>query len=123
MVEVERVDVAALMQKLSAFATVDPLMSLPQVLTLVRVLELLADSDDRWVHQRDVASGVPVTPPSVSRGLTYWSKFGDREHHFLELSQDPQDRRQGIVSLTPRGMAFAKTLFPDKQGGKRHANT
>lgn len=122
MFKVERVDVATLMQKLSVFATVDPLMSLPQVLTLVRVLELLAVSDDRWVHQRDVASGMPVTPPSVSRGLTYWSKFGDREHHFLELSQDPQDRRQGIVSLTPRGVAFAKTLFSNKRGSKR-ANT
>lgn len=119
---IKRTDVHTLIAQLNAFAVADAYMSLPQVVTFVRVLELLADSEDRWVHQRDISAGVPVTPPSVSRGLTYWSKFGDREHQFLELSQDPQDRRQGIVSLTPRGMAFAKTLFPDKQGGKR-ANT
>ena len=113
--EIDRLEVAALGQHLSAFAAVDPLMSLPQVLTFVRVLELLAQADGEWVHQRDIAAGVPVTPPSVSRSLAYWSKFGDRQHNFIELSQDPNDRRQGIVRLTPRGVAFARAAIPEKK--------
>ena len=114
---IQRTDVQTLIAQLNAFAVADAYMSLPQVVTFVRVLELLADSDDRWVHQRDISAGVPVTQPSVSRSLTYWSKFGDRDHGFLELSQDPQDRRQGIVSLTPKGSAFARSVFPQLAGG------
>ena len=110
--QIEKKTVTACAAQLEAFAVSDPYMSLPQVLTFVRLIELLADSDDRWVRQSDVSEGVPVTQPSVSRCLSYWSKFGDRKHHFLELAQDPQDRRHMLVSLTAKGQAFARTVFP-----------
>lgn len=87
-------------------------MSLPQVLTFVRLIELLTDADDGWVRQTDVSAGMPVTQPSVSRALSYWSKYGDKKHHYLELAQDPKDRRHMLVSLTAKGQAFARTVFP-----------
>jgi DNA-binding MarR family transcriptional regulator len=110
--QIEKKSVRACASQLNAFAVADPYMSLPQVLTFVRLVELLMESDDRWVRQADVSQGVPVTQPSVSRALSYWSKFGDRKHNYVELTQDPQDRRHMIVSLTQQGQAFARSVFP-----------
>jgi DNA-binding MarR family transcriptional regulator len=110
--QIDKTTVQTCVRQLEAFTVADPYMSLPQVLTFVRLVQLLTDQDDRWVRQADISEGVPVTSPSVSRALSYWSKFGDKKHTFVELTQDPQDRRHMLVGLTAKGNSFARTVFP-----------
>lgn len=103
-----------LLDQLTHFATVDPTISLPMMMTLTMLAKELEDSGEKWTHQSLIRDNMPVTPASVSRAITYWSK-----HHggkgFITTAQDPQDRRLSLLSLTASGNMFVRGLFSQQE--------
>ena len=101
--------------QMTHFATVDPLMSLPSIMALAVIADELSATGEQWLHQSTVREALPVTPASVSRALTYWSQHNDGKG-LLKFAQDPQDRRQSLISLTPSGSLFVRGLFQWSDG-------
>jgi len=99
-----------LLRQLTHFATVDPTISLPMMMTLTVMAEEIDRTGERWVRQEYIRDNMPVSSASVSRAVTYWSKHHDGKG-FITTTQDPQDRRLSLLSFTPSGNMFVQGLF------------
>jgi len=103
-----------LLAQLTHFATVDPTISMPMIMALTIMAKEIDETGARWVPQSVLRDSMPVTPASVSRAITYWSKHHDGKG-FITTAQDPQDRRLSLLSLTPSGNMFVQGLFSQKE--------
>lgn len=105
---------STLLTQMNIFATVDATISMPMILALTTMANEIDKTGERWVPQSVLRDSMPVTPASVSRAITYWSR-----HHngkgFVTTAQDPQDRRLSLLSFTPAGNMFVQGLFSQKE--------
>lgn len=105
---------ATLLRQLTHFATVDPTISLPMMMALTTIAVEFERTSERWVHQSVLRDTMPVSPASVSRAITYWSKHHDGKG-YVSTTQDSQDRRLSLLSLTPSGSLFVQGLFTQEE--------
>jgi DNA-binding MarR family transcriptional regulator len=70
------------------------------------------------VSQRDILGSIGVSTSSVSRTLAVLSELGDRKTDGLELIKmeiNPEDRRERLVHLSPKGRRLMEDLMNDLQ--------
>jgi DNA-binding MarR family transcriptional regulator len=64
-------------------------------------------------HQKEIEDHLSSTGASASRNVAYWTKVRfDRKPgmDFLQREEDPNDRRNNMITLTAKGKAFYTRL-------------
>jgi len=101
------VDPHLLIKALEKFRDLEPTMSLPSVLTFLYVAR-------RGVcGQKEIEQELRLSNAAASRNVSFWTEFKVYEKSgkgFLFRYEDPMDRRNKLLRLTPEGEAFYKDL-------------
>jgi len=70
---------------------------------------IVAEAGGDGITMRDVETRMGVSNATLSRNISYWSKWKRHElpgMDFIQTVDDPTDRRYKIAKLTPKGQAF-----------------
>lgn len=89
------------------FASLYPLMTLTQLLTFMCIARR------GKCTQKDVERELDLTNASASRNVQAWvdmSQFGRPGLAFVRKEEDPLDRRNRVLTLTPEGLNFYEKM-------------
>ena len=100
-------DVNLYTDALREFQKLDPEMQIPAMYTFLYV------ALNGPCNQRAVEEAVGISGASASRNISYWCvirKRGVPGLGMLERYEDPDDRRNNVIRLTPKGKRFLEKL-------------
>ena len=89
----------------------DPEMQLQSVMALLLISE--GHETKSWYTVKDLAERVSISPASASRNVAILSKWNrhDKKGHDLVISwENPKNRVEKFVKLTPKGEKFMQEL-------------
>lgn len=118
-------DLNQTMRVMEDFARIQDDMQLSTLRTLLFIASM------GKCYQADVENYLGLSRAAVSRNVAYWTdiKFDGRKGiGFITREEDPNDRRNNILVLTPRGKLFLERMR-ERHGSQkgqpmasRHAN-
>lgn len=106
---IDKAKLRKLTKALEVFKEVDPTISLPSMLALL----YYADSDGIPGNRLAVEKRLGMSNATGSRATMYWSDYKAPRvpgQDYLEMQDDPLDRRQKIITLNRRGLKFLGEL-------------
>jgi DNA-binding MarR family transcriptional regulator len=115
----DRAQAERLASALQRFRSVDPKVTVEEVLTLLMV------AAQPGIIQRDIGETLELKSGSLSRIMGRLTRRGDRETPGLELIhtvEDTQDWRQKLLHLTNGGNRLVADALRDLEGGSPHVS-
>ncbi len=100
---------SGLRNQIELFRTLDPEIQAQGLSTFLTI----AMSDPVPISMRDLAEAVGIAQSSCSRNVASLGQIhrhGRPGHQLVESYEDPMDRRNKLVKLTPKGRRFAQML-------------
>lgn len=64
--------------------------------------------------QKDIEYELRVSNAAASRNINYWSNTGTKGLDFMERYEDPTDRRNNLLRLSKKGLAFYNEVLGRK---------